>query len=78
MARSRKKMPFIGVTTAESEKDDKVFAHKRERRAVHIRLNESPVTDILPTTREVSNVWNFAKDGKTIVRPGQRRNALRK
>lgn len=31
-----------------------------------------------PTTREVSNVWSFAKDGKTYVTSGRRPKTLRK
>jgi hypothetical protein len=78
MARSRKKMPITGITTAPSEKADKVSAHKRERRAVRTRLQGQPSADVLPTTREVSNVWTFAKDGKTYLKPGRRTKRLRK
>jgi hypothetical protein len=78
MARSRKKVPITGITTAASEKADKASAHKRERRAVRTRLHEQPAADILPTIREVSNVWTFAKDGKTYLKPGRRTKLLRK
>ena len=78
MARSRKKVPITGITTAVSEKADKVSAHKRERRKVSVRLQEQPVAEVLPTTREVSNVWKFAKDGKVYVKPGRRPKTLRK
>jgi hypothetical protein len=78
MARSRKKVPITGVTTAPSEKADKVSAHKRERRVVRTRIQAQPAADILPTTREVSDVWSFAKDGKTYLKPGRRTKHLRK
>jgi hypothetical protein len=78
MARSRKKVPITGITTATSEKSDKVSAHKRERRAVRTRLHDQPAAEILPTTREVSDVWTFAKDGKTYLKPESRTKLLRK
>src|SRR5438105_2968377 len=64
VARSRKKAPVTGVTSAESEKADKQAAHRRERRQVRQRLTVDAETEVLPHTREVSNPWTFAKDGK--------------
>ena len=64
MARSRKKTPIGGITTAESEKADKLSAHRRERRKVRATLATDPQVDVLPHRREVSDVWTFAKDGK--------------
>ena len=77
MARSRKKTPITGVTSAESEKADKQAAHRRERRHVRQRLTVDATADVLPHTREVSNPWAFAKDGKVYrgakLRPKERR-----
>ena len=64
MSRSRKRTPVIGITTARSEKADKVAAHRRERRRVRQTIQAAPEAEILPHTRELSNVWAFAKDGK--------------
>jgi hypothetical protein len=60
MSRSYRHSPFIGHTTATSEKQDKVAAHRRLRRMTTTHLFD----DVLPHIREISNVWSFAKDGK--------------
>ena len=65
MTRSRKKTPITGITTAESEKAEKLAAHKRERRRVRQKIQSDPDAEILPHTREVSSPWQMAKDGKT-------------
>ena len=72
MAHSRKRTPVLGITTARSEKADKVAAHRRERRHVRARLQVEPEADVLPARREVSNVWTFAKDGKRYARAAWR------
>ncbi len=64
MSHSRRKAPVTAITSAESEKADKQAAHRRERRKVRQRLAAEPATDLLPHTREVSNPWAYAKDGK--------------
>ena len=61
MTRSRKKNPIHGHTCGgcnRGEKQDKRRANRKLRRKVH----ESPDTDL--DVRDVSDVWNFAKDGK--------------
>lgn len=65
MTRSRKKSPIAGITTAESEKTDKLAAHRRERRRIRQLLPAEP--DILPHTREISSPWLMAKDGKQYL-----------
>lgn len=62
MSRSKRKTPKTGLTTAESEKKDKVFVHRKFRRAskVKIKSNEEPPVNL----NEVSDIWNFAKDTK--------------
>ena len=62
VSRSRRKTPIFGFTCAESEKRDKVIAHRRERRAVRVAIASD--ADLLPVTRDVSNENRFAKDGK--------------
>jgi hypothetical protein len=67
MARSRKRSPARGITSARSEKPDKLAAHRRERRAVRAKLSTDPEPEVLPHTREVSNPWSMAKDGKLYL-----------
>ena len=62
MSRSRKKYPVSGHSCKESEKWDKVFAHRRLRR----RNRSINLTEDVPASmmREVSERWTFQKDGK--------------
>jgi hypothetical protein len=55
-------MPIFGITTSDSEKQDKRRANRRLRRAVRLALDAG--REVLPHLREVSNVWAFDKDGK--------------
>lgn len=70
MARSYKKNPFMGHSLAESEKQDKVRAHRKLRAHFRTALNS---TDDLETfhfdnTAEAhSNINDFAKDGRQYV-----------
>jgi hypothetical protein len=77
VARSRKKTPIAPITSAESEKADKLAAHRRERRKIRQRMMVDADADALPHTREVSNPWTYAKDGKVYrgarLRPEERR-----
>ena len=64
MSRSYRKSPFMGITCAHSEKDDKRVANRRYRRRV--------VSSILrgremPLIREVSEVYLFSKDGRQRI-----------
>jgi hypothetical protein len=56
------------MTTATSDKADKVNANRRLRRLVKERLKDDEFIDeiVLPQLREISNVWDFAKDGKSF------------
>lgn len=74
MSRSRRKSPFMGVTTARSEKWDKQTANRRLRKHVNQILAVTDCFDVdyefdleLPVLREVSCVWCFAKDGKAEI-----------
>jgi hypothetical protein len=72
MARSRRKTPICGITTARSEKQDKKIWHSRYRAAVRTHLRSNRDQDLMPLPREVSNVWDFAKDGKQRLAPDSR------
>ena len=65
MARSRKKTPVCGITTARSEKHDKRLANRKVRRAVNQELAVSAAPDLLAHQRELTDPWTMAKDGKT-------------
>jgi hypothetical protein len=78
MARSRKKTPIAGVTSARSEKADKAAAHRRERRKVRAALAAEPEPEVLPDRREVGNVWASAKDGKAYAPSWRGSKLLRK
>lgn len=73
MSRSRKRTPFIAITNAESEKQDKIFAHRRYRRVLKNIISYSIIKQnkdiILPKERELSNIWCFSKDGKQYIFP---------
>lgn len=71
MSRSRRKTPICGMTTARSEKKDKRFANRKERRRVRLAIPLDP--DVLPHKREISNVYTFDKDGKQYVRNPNRK-----
>jgi hypothetical protein len=62
MSRSRRKTPICGWTTCDSEKEDKSLANRRLRRIVGHAIKNN--REIYPELREVSDVWNFGKDGK--------------
>jgi hypothetical protein len=61
MSRSRKKTPVCGMTKADSEKSDKVMAHKKERRAVRIAVANG---DEPMPPKAFGNPWAAAKDGR--------------
>jgi hypothetical protein len=61
MARSRRKTPITGVTTAESDKNFKIKAHRRERAA----LRALDISSQEPQSSKVfGNPWRGDKDGK--------------
>jgi hypothetical protein len=57
------------MTTAPSDKADKANANRRLRRIVKQRLKDDEfIEEIpLPQLREISDVWDFAKDGKKFL-----------
>lgn len=75
MSRSHKKSPFSGFTTAKSEKQDKIIASRRLRTKEknilkHIDVNNLDELDelLLPDTKEITNPYTFAKDGKSYYK----------
>lgn len=62
MSRSKKHTPVSGHTTATSEKEDKQRANRVYRHKVNIELKQGE--EVLSELKEVSDVWDFAKDGK--------------
>lgn len=78
MSRSRRKRPFSGITTSDTEKQDKRIANRKLRRKVKVRLATDPEPDVLPHVREVSDPWGMAKDGKMRFDPERHPGLLRK
>lgn len=78
MARSKRKTPIRGITTAESDKKDKQLAHRRYRRKMKAVLQQVPDAEIFPSLRELSNPWNMRKDGKIRFDPKQYPKDIRK
>jgi hypothetical protein len=68
MSRSRKKTPVRGITSAKSEKADKRDANRALRRRVRATLTVDPTPEVVPVSREVSNVWTMAKDGRHYLK----------
>jgi hypothetical protein len=67
MSRSHRKTPVTGITKSESDKRDKVLAHRRQWRRVRTALASGMVEVI--TRRKAGDVWSFAKDGKSRFDP---------
>lgn len=82
MSRSRKKTPIVGASGA-SDKYDKQIANRRLRTRVRRELNKGNHDYdgyVFPSLREISDIWNFASDGKYWVRYSSAyyQNAIRK
>jgi hypothetical protein len=67
MSRSKRKTPKAGITTAKSEKEDKRFNNRRERKKVRQILHCDPEVELLPHRDEISSIWSMAKDGKRYL-----------
>lgn len=70
MSNSYRKTPVIG-NCSHSDKPGKVIANRTLRTRVRQTLRTCTDYDglILPLLREVSNVWDFPKDGKHRMNP---------
>jgi hypothetical protein len=78
MSRSRRKLPFTGITTAVSEKEDKRCANRKERRVNRTILHTTGDDTRLRHKRDVGNPWLFAKDGKSRFDPKSSPELVRK
>ncbi|KVE06295.1 hypothetical protein WI91_08080 [Burkholderia vietnamiensis] len=65
MSRSKRKNPICGITTAESESEDKAQWHRRYRRVESARLKKDAVDYEPESHRTQSDQWTMDKDGKT-------------
>lgn len=77
MSRSRRKTPIRGMSSADSEKQDKRMANRKLRRRVRSVLRVEPEAP-LPRLREVSNPWSMDKDGKRFFDPERYPQEMRK
>jgi len=79
---SKRKTPVCGVTSAASEKADKLAWHRRLRRASRQRIvqagEDSDATALLPQPKDVSNPWSMSKDGKRRFEPSRVPSKMRK
>jgi|GEM_PF-1726513 hypothetical protein len=68
MSRSRRKTMVRGLTTANTERGDKLYWHRSWRRRERLKLalltpeNADEHLTLLPN--EVMDIWSMAKDGK--------------
>lgn len=69
MTRSYRRTPVAGITKSESEKADKVRAHRRLRRIVRCKVFKFGDDTVLPDVREIENVYSWDKDGKMRFDP---------
>lgn len=63
MSRSKRKTPILPNCKATSEKDERQKANRKLRRIVKEKL--AVLEEELPQKREVSDRWNWEKDGKS-------------
>ena len=78
MSRSRRKRPFRGFSTSETEKEDKRLANRKLRRKVRQALAVEEAPETLPHVRETSNPWSMDKDGKFRFDPERHPGRMRK
>jgi len=78
MSRSRRKRPFSGITSSDTEKQDKRIANRKLRRKVRVRLAVDAEPETLPHVRDVSDPWAMSKDGKMRFDPDRHPDLMRK
>jgi len=79
MSRSRRKRPFRGITTANSEKKEKRLYNRNFRRTTKQKVNDlDSGADVLPHIQEHSNPWRMEKDGKVRFDPKKQPKQMRK
>ena len=71
MSRSYKHTTISAITTAQSEKRDKRLANRRFRRISkhRVKIDAEPLIDL----NEISDIWDFQKDGKRYFFPDETR-----
>lgn len=69
MSRSFKHTTISAITTATSEKRDKQLANRRFRRISRhrVKIDAEPLVDL----NEISDIWDFQKDGKRYFFPDE-------
>lgn len=75
MTRSKRHTPARGIGGG-SDKRDKRIAQRRLRRRVKVAVEQG--AEVVPELREVSDVWDFRKDGKIYLGEWMRPKDLRK
>jgi hypothetical protein len=75
MSRSKKKTPITGITTAETEKKNKLEANRKLRRLNKIKMHKGDFNFF--QLREISNVWGFDKDGKRYLKEPDRKDLMK-
>ncbi|HEX8321470.1 hypothetical protein [Longimicrobium sp.] len=78
MSRSRRKTPVCGITTANTDKQDKRMGNRRLRRKVRTVIRTDPEPEVLPHLREETNPWMMGKDGKWRFDPDRHPAFMRK
>lgn len=63
MGKSTRKTPIGGMTTAPSDKQDKRIANRRFRRKSRLAMSQEREPPF--SIRQVSDPWDFNKDGKS-------------
>ena len=66
MSRSYKRIGITPWTTSESEKSDKIIANRRFRRRVTLALKKGTYSRLPFKMREVSDIYEWGKDGKRL------------
>ncbi|WP_266183367.1 hypothetical protein [Dyella humicola] len=66
MARSKKKTPIHGITSAVSEAQDKALWHRAYRRGERQRIQQD-ADPVLVDENQYSSPWKMDKDGKVYV-----------
>jgi len=66
------------MTTATSEKQAKRSANRKLRRRVKQHLDGDTERTLLPSEREISDVWTMDKDGKQRFDPERHPDLMRK
>ena len=79
MSRSYRHTPICGICICDSEKPDKKWWHRRLRAVARMRLQDgNPDEVLLPHDHEVSDIWDFGKDGKWRFDPQEYPHLMRK